>query len=366
VKTRIFSLIITLIMVVAALTSCSDGWKGYYDTDLENFVRVSDYNGVVVNISKYTDEVTDEEIEKYISSKLQENAVRSPITDRVSKKGDYADISFTVTVGGKAWDELAADSVVLTVYGNELSDHIAGLSELIAGRKAGDTFEFTTPFPEDYVNPEIKNAGELAGKNVTFHVTVSSVFEYSIPELTDALVAEKLSDTAKTVDEYKAEVKKALLAAKIESNAINIRKDIWYRVVNTSEVINYPKSLIKEQKNNLLKEVEYNAELYGMTLKQYIAAVGLTEEKLDEQLEESAKSTVKSYLVMYYIAKAENITVSSEEYASGLNELYKSYKGEYATLEEFENHFGKEQIERSILNDKVVEYIYSVSGVRKS
>ena len=62
-------------------------------------------------------------------------------------------------------------------------------------------------------------------------------------------------------------------------------------------------------------------------------------------------------------AKLENITVSDEEYAEKLNEYYQFYTDDFKSAAEMEAHYGKDQILETVLYDKVVEYIFSVSGV---
>ena len=63
-----------------------------------------------------------------------------------------------------------------------------------------------------------------------------------------------------------------------------------------------------------------------------------------------------------YFGKAENMTVSDEEYQSGLEELANQYGAESG--EAFEEQYGKEDVENSILYDKIMDYVVAQAVVK--
>ena len=67
----------------------------------------------------------------------------------------------------------------------------------------GETFVWDGKFPDDY------KSTDLAGKACQFTITVNSISEQNVPELTDEWVANN-SKSSKTVKEYKKEIKKTL------------------------------------------------------------------------------------------------------------------------------------------------------------
>ena len=82
----------------------------------------------------------------------------------------------------------------------------------------------------------------------------------------------------------------------------------------------------------------------------------------DEKLEENARFQIGCTLAIDAIGKAENMTVSDEEYQSGLEELASQYGAESG--EAFEEQYGKEDVENSILYDKIMDYVVDQAVVK--
>ena len=104
-------------------------------------------------------------------------------------------------------------------------------------------------------------------------------------------------------------------------------------------------SLVDTQK----QQYEQYASYFGMSLDDFLSNNGMT----DEKLEENARFQISCTLAIDAIGKAENMTVSDEEYQSGLEELANQYGAESG--EAFEEQYGKEDVENSILDDKIME-----------
>ena len=68
------------------------------------------------------------------------------------------------------------------------------------GHNTGEEFDITVQFPENY------QSSDLAGKPANFHIVLNKIYQKVTPELTDEWVANN-SESSKTVDEYKEEVK---------------------------------------------------------------------------------------------------------------------------------------------------------------
>jgi len=93
-----------------------------------------------------------------------------------------------------------------------------------------------------------------------------------------------------------------------------------------------------------------------MTVEAYAEQyLGVTAEELYSALSETADSTIKSQILVYAIAKAENIVLSDETYQT-LGLEYAVDSG-YQTLEDAEAEYGKEAIYLTILRDVVMAYL---------
>ena len=96
-----------------------------------------------------------------------------------------------------------------------------GFSEGMEGHKLNETFDISLTLPENY-------PAEIAGKDAVFTVTINSITEEILPELNDEFV-QKISDKAKTVDEYKKQVKKDLETSNKKDGRVSEQKQCMDR-----------------------------------------------------------------------------------------------------------------------------------------
>jgi len=83
------------------------------------------------------------------------------------KNGDYVKIDFTGTMDGVAFDGGSATNQGVEIG---LGQYIEGFEEGIIGMKKGETKDVKLTFPDNYYE-------ELAGKEVTFKITVNKIFK---------------------------------------------------------------------------------------------------------------------------------------------------------------------------------------------
>ena len=92
-------------------------------------------------------------------------------------------------MNGEAFDGGSSTDYPLEIGSNSFID---GFEDSIIGHNAGDTFDWNGKFPENY------GSSDLAGKDVTFTITVKSISKKKTPKLTDKFV-KKVSKESKTV-----------------------------------------------------------------------------------------------------------------------------------------------------------------------
>ena len=128
-------------------------------------------------------------------------------------------------------------------------------------------------------------------------------------------------------------------------------------IVNDSE-FEYADSDVQALVDTQKQQYEQYASYFGMSLDDFLSNSGMT----DEKLEENARFQIGCTLAIDAIGKAENMTVSDEEYQSGLEELASQYGAESG--EAFEEQYGKEDVENSILYDKIMDYVVDQAVVK--
>ena len=105
------------------------------------------------------------------SDSQTEAATLNTETDTVAENGDKVNIDYTGYMDGEKFEGGSTDG-----QGTDLvlgsGSYIDGFEDGVVGHKVGETFDLNLKFPDDY-----KTNTELAGKDVTFEVTLNGVYK---------------------------------------------------------------------------------------------------------------------------------------------------------------------------------------------
>ena len=336
------AMLLTGVMAVSLMMTGCQSAKGL---ETEN-IKISVYKGVEVDKVDKPSEVTDDDVNTQIQSVLDENATTKEVTDRAVKKGDTATIDFVGKMNGKAFDGGSSTDYPLEIGSNSF---IEGFEDSIIGHKIGDTFDWNGKFPENY------GSSDLAGKDVTFTITVKSISKKNTPKLTDKLV-KKVSKKSKTVKEYKEEVKKSLEEDNEKTYNDTLQQAAWQKVLDNTKVKKYPEKDVKKIEDSLISQYKSVAEAYNMSYDDLIEQqMGTTVEKFEKQVTKAAKSSVKQTLVTKAIADKENIKLDDATYKTELKKIAKEYG--YDSVKALKKAASKSDLKEIALNDLVKEWL---------
>ena len=320
--------VLTAALTISVLAGCSSGSATTYG----KYIKLGEYKGLKVNQIKT--EVTDDDVESEIEYALEENAEYTEV-DRGAQDGDQVNIDFTGTIDGEEFDN-SSDTDYDLVIGSE--DFQPEFEEQLIGVKAGDTVTFTITLSEDYED-------EHAGEDADFEVTVNSVQEINIPELTDEYCKEYTD--YETVEDYRAGIKAELESYYEDDSDYTAGSDALSQVIEASEFSGYPQELYDQCKAEYDANNEAMAEMFGLEVED----IAGTEEDIKEAVEEM----VYSEMVVSEIAEKEKITVSDDEYTEYVNSVYAEYG--YDSVEDYEADYTKDETLSSILYDKVIDFL---------
>ena len=153
--------------------------KGYFEgVTAKDHVTLGQYEGIEVPASEIA--VTQAQIEAEIAELLSEHSETKEVTDRAAKLGDTVDIDYEGYMDGEQFEGGTGNNPSLELGSGSFID---GFEDGIVGHKVGDNFDLDLSFPDPYPNNP-----DLAGKPVTFIVTLNSITETVEPTLTDAFV----------------------------------------------------------------------------------------------------------------------------------------------------------------------------------
>lgn len=292
-----------------------------------------------LEITEMTLKVTDEDVEMSIQSTLSTMSTKTDITDRPAQEGDLVVIDYEGKLDGVAFDGGTATEQSVEI--SESSGYVPGFAEGIVGHSIGETFDVNLTFPENYYE-------ELAGKDVVFTMTLHSIQEVHVPELTEELLPQ-LSQTAKTIEEYKKEVRTALETSNQESVESYMEQQVWNKLLENCVVKKYPDGQVEEFVQNVESYFGAVAEQSGTTASElFTTYYGVTPE-------EYVKNSIKMEYAIALIAEKEKITLTEAEYQEGMKE--QAAQNGYEDVDEFEKAYGHDTIELLLLQPKVGKFL---------
>ena len=330
-KKRLAALFCATLAASMILVGCQAS-KGLETDNL----KITQYKGVEVSAADKPEKVTDDDVEQYIQSQLTSSATTTEVTDRAAQKGDTVNIDYVGTMDGQEFDGGSAQ----------------GFEDSIVGHNVGETFVWDGKFPDDY------QSTDLAGKACQFTITVNSISEQNVPELTDEWVANN-SKKSKTVKEYKKEVKKTLTDQKQEDYDSTLKSEAWQAVVDNTTVQKYSKEQqekIDEMKNSLIDSYKSYAQSQGTDYETYITSSGqYTVESFEQKVEEAAQESEKQTMIAEAIADKEKIKLDDKTYKKMLKEYAKTYGFEDGDA--MEKAYSKDTLKEAMLTDLVKDWL---------
>ena len=311
---------------------------------VEVFVRPDVTLGAYKNLGivKTVDEVTEDDVKAEIERARDRASRWIEVTDRAAKLDDQVNINYAGFLGEEQFQGGTAENHDLILGSGAF---IPGFEDQLVGAEIGADVDVNVTFPEQY------HSEELAGKAVVFHVHVNSIREKEMPELDEDFVKE-VSETANTVDEYKAEIRERL-----ESQAENraesaFENEVIEKVVENAEV-DIPAAMIEDQIDNMLRDMEMRMMYQGMKLDDYFKYTGQTREQVREMYKPSAEERVKTQLVVAAVMKAEEIKADEAEIDAEIGKYAEQNK---KSLDEF----------KAMLSDGDKEYFSEIASLQKT
>ncbi len=361
---KIILLVVTFSLIFN-LVSCGTKYISYTDytkKDLEKYVTLGKYKNV--ETEKPSIEVTEEEINLEIDKKIQSKVKETEITEGTVQKGDSVKITYVGKLNGEAFDGgSTGDGGTIIELGN--SGYIEGFDDGVIGMKIGDTKVLNLQFPKDYWNKD------LADKKVTFDVGLVAKIEREVPEFNEAFV--KANSDKNTTDEYKQMIKEEIEKVKADEVDMFLKQDVWSKIIEASEIKEYPKDIIKRIKDDDRALYKNFAKEKNMTLEDVIYNyTGMDQKAYEEYLNSYSEAIAKQELIMFSIALNEDIKISEKEFDDKVGEIKEqqgiideeAFKKE--TGKTFIDTIGRENIIKAVLISKVMDLVMQNAKVEEA
>lgn len=360
---RILTMTLVLALTLGMAACGGKNYMGTYEYNLDDYVVLGEYKGLEYKSEKIT--VTDEEIQAEIKARLEaakgKEGFKLEMKDEAVEIGDTLNIDFEGKLNGVSFEGGTSTNFDLEIGSGQF---IPGFEEGLVGKKIGETVDLNVTFPEGY------GSAELAGKPVVFTVKINGGNRPIAPEYNLDFVTG--TTEYKTIEEFEASVKQELESIKEENALTAMQNTLWGMVVEGSEIKGYPEGEVDVKKKDNMDYYTSYAQQSGMDLTSFVQAYfGMNEEEFQEYMDSYSKAVIDQEMVMYAVAKEENIGISEKEYGDLIlltlkeqgfesDEAFKTASGA-----SFEDYAGKENLQKTFLLEKIIKFIVDEAKISK-
>ena len=278
--------------------------------DFSQYIKLN-YKDIPFTVTSLPFSPSEEEIDSELSSILVSYGLYDlDTTAEKTALGDYLEIEYTGYMEGETFEGGTSEKSTI-LLDTEESGYIPVFADGLIGVKPGAEVELNLTFPENYYD-------DIAGKPVTFKVTVHGICRL---QMTDESAATLSDGKYTTLNEYRVYLKDYLTEISGHNAFSEVYDQLWSEIMDRSEVISYPDEQYQYYYSLLTNDLISSALSAGMDYDAYLAKNGITAESIDEEI----KSYIKSDLVIYGIAAAENVELTEEDYSDYVNKYYAYY-----------------------------------------
>jgi trigger factor len=305
-------------------------------------INIGDYNDL--KPEKKDVSVSDKEVEEALQHLREQQASFDPVEDRAIEDKDYAQVSFVGTPKGEG-QPVNVDDIMVEIGG---INTVAEFSDNLRGAKAGDVREFEVSYPEDFQDKR------LAGKTVSYSVTIKSIKKKTLPELNDDFV-KSVGNEFTSVAELRDRIRNNMEAERKHSVEHEAKDKLVEELVKRNE-FPVPESLVERQIDTRLER--------GLRA---LAAQGMRAEdmrkmdmpRLRAGQRDGAIREVKASLLLEKVAENEHIEVSDEEVQKEIDALAAQTQQTPAEIRARLTRDGAlERIKDRMRNEKALELLY--------
>ena len=297
------------------------------------------------SVERVTYALSDADVDDTITTLRKQRAVFES-ADRAAQIDDQVRIDFSGKLDGVVFEGgEAKDFPVVLGKGNMLAD----FENAIVGMKTGETKSFDMTFPENY------HGKDVAGKQVTFTITLHAVEAPRLPEL-NAELAKSLGVADGDVNKLKAEIRANLTREterRVKAHNKNNVMDVLLKLCQ----LEVPKALLDSETQNLMGQAMQDMEQRGMKIPQGMALP-------PDLFAEQAQKRVKLGLILAELVKQHKLNAKPEQ----VKALVQDYAQSFEHPEEVVKwHYGDpsrlKEAEAMVLEENVVAWVMGAAKV---
>lgn len=292
---------------------------------LEAETKLEDYTSI--RFPYELKEVTDEDVQQYLEELRERMSSLEPV-DHPAEVGDVVFLHLSAerkeAVEGKSLVLIADRATQVAIKDDDAQTTsewpFPGFSRKLVGAKPGDESTFEHTYADDSV---LEN---LRGVEAVFRYKVEDVKVRRLPELDDEF-AKSLGEY-ETFDSVREEVRKGLEAQTKTDYDREYQNKIIDTILETAE-LKYAPAMLDQELDVFVHQLEHRLEDQGLDMPTYLKSRQMDAEGLRDELRPSAEARLRRSLVVFQVAKNDNIQVDEQEVQQEaiqtLNSISQSY-----------------------------------------
>jgi trigger factor len=316
-------------------------FKYWAEIEVPPKIEVKDYKGL--NLKKFRREAREEQVDERLQALRERNARLVPIADsRGVKEGDHLVVDITAESDGETLQPLTVVDYHVEMGRNF---YLPDFDAKLEGMKPEESRTVTLDLPEDFPRKNI------AGKTVTFTVTLKEAKERMLPELDDEF-AKDLGEFD-TLEALKAEIRQDLKNLIESQTKREMENQIVDLLVERNE-FEVPSAMVEGRIEDILNQSLQRLAAAGVDTRKMPAP----SEAQRDQIRPSAARTVKAGLLLKGISDQEQLQVSDEEFQQAIEERARllGVTADYLQ-DEFEKSNMIEDFRATLLQEKVYTFL---------
>ena len=296
-------------------------------------------------IERVTYTLTDNDVDQTIATLQKQRAVYERC-DRVAQNEDQVRIDFSGTLNGEKFEGGEGKDVAVVLGSRRM---LPEFENAILGMAAGQTKSFDMTFPEDY------HGKNVAGKKVSFAVTVHAVEAPQIPPV-DSNFAKALGVEDGDVSKLRSEIRNNLareIERRLKVRNKNNAMDVLLRICP----LDVPKALLDFEARNIMQQTLQEMKERGVKIP---PGMSLPPDLFTER----AEKRVKLGLIAGELVKQQNLNPKPDQIKAVLREYAQAFdhpedviKWHYSDPERLQT------VENLAQEDNVVEWVFSAAQV---
>ena len=328
------------------LTAC--GSKEYLkDIKAGDYVTLGNYMGIEAQAEEpvVEDGLVDMYLQYYI---LPSYTTTEEVTGRAVQTGDVVNIDYVGYHDGEAFQGGTAEGYDLTIGSGQF---ISGFEDGLIGANVGDQVSLNLTFPDPY-----QNNPDLAGEPVVFEVTVNSISEKKVPELTDEFVQSLGIPDCTNEKELRDYLYDYFYQSAVQTYDNTIETSINDQVMAGCTFKEPPKEMVARIRQSIEDSITAQAQSQNMTLAQYMQTYyAMDEEAYQKRFDEDALESTQQYIMYQAIADIEGLNPTDEEIQEEVDYRVEAYG--YESEEAFKESTDMEVLREYLMRKKVLSFL---------